>query len=396
MSVLDLLVVSPSGKRLHLRRVAASLSEAQTQVEDEGFFVVTGAVAERRTYAGARKQEMLAAVMNALASLLAAGLPLRDALTTAQEVVDRRLIVVLDDITEQVERGESLSVAMQRHPDLFPSKVTVAIGAAETGGALAEVLADLGRECERSATVQRQLYAAATYPVILATASTCSVLFLVTSVLPQLAGVLASTQSAMPAMAGALLRVAAGLRAALPLALPLTAAVALIVAARWNSMSLVRWRERIFGGIPVVGTILRERATAEVARTLAVMLKGGVPLAVALTAMEEPGLGPSTANALARIRRRVSEGESLSIALTKEPTFVPLAARLVSIGERSGRLPEHLRKLAEYCDEAATQRSRKAITLIEPALILFFGVIVGMIATAVMQVVYGVSAGAVR
>jgi type II secretory pathway component PulF len=332
----------------------------------------------------------------ALAALLGAGLPLSRALTTASAIVPERVSPLVDDIRGRTSRGEGLAGALDAHGAEFPPMYRGVVRAGERGGDLAGAFAALTTQMEAEDRLRARLLSASIYPLLLAVGGliTCSVLVLV--VLPRFAELLTGAQATLPRSTSLLLAAAAALREGWPILLAIGIGVfALAVANRGNrrvhhalAATIVR--------LPVVGLLRRYTLAARFGRLTGVLTAGGAPLLTALDDVHASIADPVARDEIGRIRARVHDGAALHRAVAEGSLFPPVLARVVAVGEESGRLEEFLTRAAELCEERAERMLQRLVALVEPAMILLFGILIAFVALSLLQAIYGIDASAFR
>jgi type II secretory pathway component PulF len=229
------------------------------------------------------------------------------------------------------------------------------------------------------------------YPAIMAGASTAGITVLLAFVVPRFAAMLEETGGTLPLSTRALVGMSRVVTGWWWLWALLVGGV--IVATRWwlgdasnrrrFHAARLRW--------PVVGAIETSLSTARFARALGMLLGSGMPVLSALRIARGTVSNLAAGAALDRAVEDVSHGVRVSTALA--PTLPPLGGQLLAVGEETGRLPELSRQVAETYDRELKGALRSAVALIEPALILFFAVLVGFVALAMLQAIYSVNAG---
>lgn len=361
---------------------------AQTPAADQRLTQVFAPVRAwwRRT-TGA-EAESLAVALRALSALLAAGVPLDRALGFVVDTDDWR--ETFARLRARVEAGVSLSAAMRDTPQL-PVALAPAVAAAEESGALAAVLERTATHLERQARVLATVRASLTYPALLAVAATVGTSVILLVVVPRFAMLLADAGVALPWSTRALLAMGT-LIGRFGWLVP---AMVAVVAWQWrfarrNEATLLRWHTRRLAW-PIVGSLERARAGAGYLGTLALALDAGLPvlraMALARDTMSNRALSALCAQAEASVR----DGRPLAAALA--PVLPALARRLLEAGEASGTLSAMAVRAADAADDVVTRRIARAVTLVEPLLILGFGGVVGFVALALLQAIYGLNAG---
>lgn len=327
-----------------------------------------------------------------LATLIGAGETLESALAlVAGELSDRRLRPVFEALLNRVRTGASLSDAMAAEPGIFSRLYIGMVRAAEATGRLGEVLTELADLRERQETLQRQLGSALIYPIVLLLTAIGAVLVLLLYVVPQFTPIFAGHEDRLPPLTRFILDAAGWLRTRGPTLALVLACVGLawLLAARigWLRLFGHRLALRLWG----FGSLARDRATAEVCRGLATLLKGGLDLPSALLLMREMVSNLAIAEALGRAASAVRQGRRLSEALAAEGILQPMGQKLLKTAEESGRLEPLARYIAERFEQVQATRMQRFVTLLEPVLVIGLGGLVGGIVIAILTAVLSVN-----
>ena len=332
----------------------------------------------------------LAAVTRQLALLVAAGVPVSEALEDAAEATEHpRLVRALTRVRAAVREGQPLADALAACPDEFPVLYRELVRASEAAGALAPVLGRLAGYLERTAAIRARLRAALAYPAVMALAVTAVLVFLLTWVLPQMAQLFAETGAPLPLPTRALLL--AGTVASHTWAAWLLALAAAGVGLR-SWLASHAGRARFDGwvlGLPAIGRLVGAAALARAAHTLATLLAGGVRLEVALDLAAATAGNARVAAALATAREAVRQGQPLAPALRASGVVPGSVLRLVATGERSGALTDALTHAAESLDAAVERDITAATALVEPALVLAMAAAVLILVLSVLVPLLG-------
>ena len=390
--------VDAQGRRSRGVSEAASADALTRTLEARGLLVLD---VERTASAGAPMVRRAARgdvleLTRALAALLGAGLPLSRALATASAIAPARVTGLLDDIRARTARGESLAGALDAHAAAFPSMYRGVIRAGERSGDLAGAFGAVAAQLEAEARVRARIVSASIYPLLLAVGGivTCSVLVLV--VLPRFAELLAGAQATLPTSTATLLAIAGAVRAGWPVLLALAIVVTATILVASRSPAMRRTVAALVLRLPIVGQLRRYTLGARFARLTGVLIRGGAPLLGALEDVAASVADPIARDEIARIRSRVHDGTTLHGAIAEGALFPPVLSRLVAVGEESGRLEEFLTRSAELCEERTERTLERLVALVEPAMILLFGVLIAFIALSLLQALYGIDAGAFR
>jgi general secretion pathway protein F len=341
-------------------------------------------------------QTELAVLTRQFASLLAAALPIADALTVLVEQSEQQgMREMMASVRGEVRGGMSLSNALARHPRQFPAMYRALIAAGEESGKLGSVLGSLADFIEERARLQQKITLAFVYPIILTTVALLVIVFLLTYVIPQVVQVFAQTRQALPLITQVMIAVSGFLRGYGWILLLLAAGATFAVrrALRVDAVRL-RWHRRLLR-LPIVGALSRAVNTARFASTLAILVGSGVPMLRALQAAGETVTNMALQARVVDAAQRVREGASLARALRAEDEeraaagrlrlFPPVLIHLIGSGEATGKLPEMLGRAADMHAREAERRALLLTSLLEPALILTMGFVVMMIVLAVLM-----------
>lgn len=341
---------------------------------------------------GGRRAAALTIATRELATLIEAGETLESALALiAEELDDATLRRILASVLAKVRSGSALSEALAGEPKVFSRLYVGMVRAAEATGRLGPVLAELADLRERQETLRRQLTSALVYPTILVLTSIGAIAVLLLYVVPQFEPVFAGAEDRLPAATRSILAVAAWLRVEGPMiGMALAAVVLLLVLAR-QLPALRLAGHRLALTLPGLGGVVRERATAEIARGLATLLKGGLDLPQALLMLREMVSNLAVAEALGRAASSVRQGRRLTEALAEERILQPMGLKLMKTAEESGRLEPLSRYIAERFEQRIATRMQRFVTLLEPVLVIALGGIVGGIVIAILTAVLSVN-----
>jgi general secretion pathway protein F len=341
-------------------------------------------------------QTELAVLTRQFASLLAAALPIADALTVLVEQSEQQgMREMMASIRGEVRGGMSLSNALARHPRQFPAMYRALIAAGEESGKLGSVLGSLADFIEERAKLQQKITLAFVYPIILTTVALLVIVFLLTYVIPQVVQVFSQTKQALPLITQVMIGLSGFLRSygwVLVLA-GIAATAAVRRALRVPSVRLA-WDRRLLR-LPIVGALSRAINTARFASTLAILVGSGVPMLRALQAAGETVTNVALQARVVDAAQRVREGASLARALRAEDEdrtaagrlrlFPPVLIHLIGSGEATGKLPEMLGRAADMHARESERRAMLLTSLLEPLLILTMGAVVMLIVLAVLM-----------
>ncbi len=324
------------------------------------------------------------------ATLLGAGVPLDRALAfTAQHAGHDGLAEAVRQVRRAVQGGASLADALGQHPRYFDPLFVAMVAAGESGGVLEVVFERLSEHLEEGTELRSQLRSALLYPALMAVVACIGVIVLLGFVIPRFAAILADVGGTLPLSTRLLLGASTVLVKGWWAWLLLAGAAAYVVP---NALARPQTRRRWHGARlswPWIGDIELKYSTARFARTFGLLLKSGVPALPALKIARASVTNLIVADGVGRAAAALAEGSALAPALAG--TLPPLALQLIAVGEESGRLEELCLRVADTYDGEVRRTLRTAVALLEPLLIVFFGALVGFIALAMLQAIYGIN-----
>jgi type II secretory pathway component PulF len=339
-----------------------------------------------------RRAQALSAWTRTVATLLEAGMPLDRALDFAATHAGHPAIASAStDVRADVQNGSTLADALRKRGAVFGSLVPAMVAAGEESGALDQAMARLADHLDEANDLRGQVRSALIYPAIMAGASAAGITVLLAFVVPRFAAMLQETGGTLPLSTRMLVGVSRVVTAWWWLWLLLALGAVVTIRAwlgdgsnrrRYHAARL-RW--------PIVGAIETSFSTARFSRALGMLLSSGMPVLGALRIARGTVTNLALGAALDQAAEDVSHGVRIATALS--PVLPPLGSQLLAVGEETGRLPELARQVAETYDRELKRALRSAVALIEPALILFFAVLVGFVALAMLQAIYSVNAG---
>lgn len=321
-----------------------------------------------------------------LSGLLSAGLPLERALTAlAEEAEDDKQRNIVAALRAEVNAGSSFAKALGQHPREFNEIYRAVVSAGEASGHLDTVLEKLADDLEESQALKAKLIGASLYPAIVTFVAIIIVIFLVTYVVPQVAGVFAGSKRALPLLTSIMLAISGFARS---YGLWMLFAIFLIAFGAIYMRSIEVFRLKMDAAwlrMPVVGKLAKGFNAARFASTLGMLAGAGVPILKALQAAAETlhnrAMRADALDALTLVR----EGAPLASAMAQKKNFPGLIAMFARLGEQTGKLPEMLQRAAKQLSAEVQRRSIALATILEPLLIVAMGVIVLLIVLAVLM-----------
>jgi type IV pilus assembly protein PilC len=378
---------------------AVSVEDAVEQIKKEGWFV-----AELRPVRKSFLTERLSGkksnlssferinFTDHLASLIAAGTPIREALETYTEGKGGYADMV-NSITKDIERGKKLSEALAKYPKTFSAFYISLVQAGEITGSLDESLEYLANELRREHEFVQRVKSAMFYPSLVLAVSLVVVVFIVTVVIPKISQVINSLGSDLP-LATRIIVVSADFivnNRALLLVL-LGVLVMAFLAVVKNEKAKDKFNKTLLR-LPLVGGIIKKYTLARLLRIIGSSIRYGIPLPKAFSAAYDVVGNPKYKAACERISDKITKGQSLSDSIAREDKelFPGIIVRTIKGGEKTGGVDQALLRLATSYEVGVDRDLKRLTDMIEPVLVVFLGAIVALIAISVIAPIYQVT-----
>ena len=321
-----------------------------------------------------------------LASLVGSGLPLERALAAlSDEAESEKQAHLVANLRAEVNAGLGLAKAMSQFPEDFSNLYTAVISAGEQGGNLGEVLGQLADDLQDQQTLKAKLLSASLYPAIVSAIALLIVIFLLSTVVPQVAQVFSGSQRKLPALTVAMLALSDFVRQH-----GWTLALLLVLAWLGFQQAMKQSRLRIrfdaaFLRLPILGRLATGYNTARFASTLAMLTSAGVPILKAMQSaadtLSNQAMREDVLDALILVR----EGAPLAMAMGQKKRFPSLLSMFARLGEQTGQLPIMLQRAAQQLSADVQRRALALATILEPLLIVAMGGVVMLIVLAVLM-----------
>lgn len=337
------------------------------------------------------KRTELAHLSRQLSAFVRAGIPVLTALTIlAEDAESSAARRVVSEIADDLNAGLNLTEAFDKHPKDFPLYYRRILRSAELTGQLDLVLDRLATYVERDVEARRKVAAALVYPSVVLGMAVITVLILVVAVLPQFEKFFASLGVELPLITRMLMGITRFLASwgGLLLGLALLVLATMFLLGRTARGRLTVDRLKLH--IPVFARIYKLVLVERFCRLASSLTRGGVPLTTCLTVTSESMGNSVYARALDGVQQRVIEGEGLSAPLSTAGLFPAAVVQMIRVGEETGTLDEQLDVASLYYERELDHRIKQVTNLIEPAVVLVVGLVVGFVALALVSAMYGI------
>lgn len=330
-----------------------------------------------------------------LEHLTRAGIPLIESLTDLRDSLGHaRLREIVAAMIEGIQGGQTLYQAMKQHPDVFDAVFTSLIHAGELSGQLPTALGNLHDALKWQDDMAVQTRRLALYPAFLGIVVGAVFLFMMLYLVPRMVGFIQSMGQAPPLGTRLLIATSAVIVDYWPVLLALPPLVVLAMAIVLPRAPRLRRRiDRIKLSVPILGTVLSKIILARFTRVFAMLYAAGIPILEALHAMEHLAGNAFIGEGLARATGMIAEGRSVSGAFQASGLFPPLVIRMTRVGESTGELDKALSYVSDFYSRDAQASIERLQVMIEPALTLAIGLLLGWVMLAVLGPIYDTIAG---
>ncbi len=373
--------------------MAGNAAELRQELEGRGYLVLDleKKRAALKTGRGSAKEFLI--FNQEFATLIKAGLPILQAIELLHKRTENPgFRSTLESIIHDIKGGSALSDAMARHPAYFSPLYTSTVKAGEKSGALVDVLKRFIAYQKRMIAVLSKLKMALAYPIFLVIALIAVLLLFFLYVIPNFTQMYSDQAGKLPFLTNLLVAFTTALTRYAPF----------IFIGLFGAGAGIHFWQRTENGremmdalklrIPLLKSILLQYLLAQITRTLATVLRGGIPLVQALDTTAGVISNRVMARQLAEVRALVTEGVSLADAFERTRLAPDMTIRMIEVGESSGDLPQMLEDVADFYDQEVENRLTVLTTMIEPVLMLSMGIVMAVIVVALYLPIFEMGA----
>jgi type IV pilus assembly protein PilC len=339
-----------------------------------------------------RKQIML--MTRQLATLIDSGLPLlRSLYILHHQEKPGKLKSILDQMMGEIRGGSTFSDALARHPKVFDKLYVNMIRAGELGGMLEVVLNRLADFAERSQMLARKTKEAMAYPAMVMMVAAVIVTFMLVYIVPVFHEIFAEFDRPLPAPTLFLINISDALRHSAWKIFVWSAGAILAFRLLARFMLVRHIKDRVALKVPVVGQLITKISVARFARTLGTLITSGVPILQSLSIVKETIGNRVVADAVGCVHDSIREGESIASPLEESGVFPFMVVNMIDVGEETGHLDSMLLKVADIYDAEVESTIGAMLKMLEPAMVVVLGGIVGFIVVAMYLPIIGILPG---
>ncbi len=331
----------------------------------------------------------LALMTRQLATLARAGLPLEEALRAVSEQSEKaRLKTILLGVRAKVLEGHTLAAGLEDFPSAFPLVYRATVAAGEQAGRLDTVLERLAEYTEARHTLRQKVSHAMIYPIVLTGLAITIITLMLVYVVPKVVGVFESTGQTLPLLTRGLIAISSFLQNYWWLLIAGIILGVLGIRRLFRQEGPKRALHRRLLRLPLIGRVTRGLNTARFTRTLSILTSSGVPVLEALNISASVVTNLPMRDAVEEATVRVREGGAIGTSLSRSKLFPPMSIHLISSGEASGELDSMLERTASHQENEMDSLLSTMLSVLEPALIIFMGLIVLAIVMAILLPIF--------
>ncbi len=327
-----------------------------------------------------------------LSTLVSARVPIIQSMRILQEQVSNKyLLSILRDSIASLENGESLSLALSKHPEVFGTVYVSLVKSGEVSGSLDKSLMYLADQLEKDYELTSKVKGSMTYPIFIICALALVAGLMFKFVLPNLTSVLIEQGGTLPPVTVAIIDFSTFFNAYWWLLILGIAAIILGTRYYINTPSGRHYWDRMKISLPIIGVIFRQIYLARFARNLSTLVVGGIPIMQAMTIVGDIVNNVIYKDIILAAVTEISNGKSISEGLAGHPEFPGIVTQMVSVGEQTAQLDDILAKLATFYEKEVDAKVGTLTTLLEPMIMILLGVGVGVLVAGILLPIYNLA-----
>jgi type IV pilus assembly protein PilC len=366
---------------------ASDRDSAIVQLRSQGITVATIEEKKKAKAFGEKKQRItdkdLVVFTRQFATMIDAGLPLVQCLEILAAQADNKTLgKLINEVKMDVESGTTYADALKKHPKVFDALYCNMVRAGEAGGMLDTILQRLAKQMEKNVKLKTQVKSAMTYPTAIIAIAIIVVSVLLVWVIPIFAKMFADFGGSLPGLTQLVINISLFMQKYI-IFIAMAAGVGIWLLRRYYHTPHGRLKIDGFAlRIPVIGDVIRKISVARFTRTFGTLIQSGVPIMDGLEIVARTAGNMVVENAIMAARTSVGEGKTLAEPIGKTGVFPPMVVQMISVGEATGALDAMLAKIADFYDDEVDAAVAALTSLLEPALMVFLGVVIGFIVIA--------------
>ena len=357
---------------------ATSREEAITQLKKQRLNVIKIDEQQKRKKPGKVSMRDIVIFTRQFSTMINAGLPLVQAMgILAEQSENPSLREITKQVVFDVESGNTVADALRKHPTAFSELYVNMVAAGEAGGILDTILLRLAVFMEKNDALIRKVKGAMIYPGVIMTVAAGAIIVLLVFVIPTFQRMFAEAGIALPLPTQIVIGLSQGLQSYWWAVILVVVAVGYSIKKYYATNDGKLVIDRLMLKAPVLGDVLRKSAVSRFTRTLGTLIGSGVSILDGLEITAKTSGNRVIQDAIMESRASIAGGETISAPLKKSQVFPPMVISMINVGEQTGGLDEMLTKIADFYDEEVDAAVSGLLSLMEPVMIVFLGVVVG-------------------
>ncbi|MDH4184670.1 MAG: type II secretion system F family protein [Nitrospinota bacterium] len=340
-------------------------------------------------FGGGPTQKDVVIFTRQFATMISAGLPLVQCLSILANSTENRIFArAISDVKQKVETGETFADALRKHPKIFDELYTNMIEAGEVGGILDKILVRLAEYMEKAMKLKGKVKGAMVYPAAIVTVAVAVVIFLLVFVIPMFGQMFGDFGQRLPWPTEVVLGASNFVinQWYLVFVVPPVIFFAFMKFRATEKGMIIT--DRIFIKLPVLGPLIQKVAVAKFTRTMGTLIASGVPIIEGLNITARTAGQKVIEQAVIEVIDDIKQGKGLSEPLKEQGVFPIMVVQMIEVGEQTGALDAMMNKIADFYDDEVDTAVEALTSLLEPALMVFLGVVVGFVVIAMYMPIF--------
>ncbi len=352
----------------------------------------TATLGKPRKGGGKVKLTELVMFSRQIATMIDSGIPLMQSLEILSEQIENKSFkTTVSELKKSVATGSSFYEALAKHPRTFNPLFINMAKAGESSGALDDIMDRLASYLEKTDSLIRKVKSAMIYPIVVSSMAFIITMLMMLKVVPVFKDMFNDFGGKLPLPTQILIAISDALTKYFVIWFSLMVGGIILfiqfIRTQKGAMVFDRFKLRV----PIFGMIIRKVAVSKFSRTLATLVKSGVPILSALEIVGKTAGNKVVEQAVEKVRNSIREGESISEPLMRSGVFPPMVVRMIAVGEQTGELEKMLSKIADFYDDQVDASVSGLTSLIEPLIIAFLGIVIGGIVICMFMPLFALS-----
>ncbi|MGM0502177.1 MAG: type II secretion system F family protein [Bacillota bacterium] len=329
-----------------------------------------------------------------LASMLRSGIPIVDGLNSlAQQIENKTLREVTEDLALEIEKGKSLSDGLKQHPEVFSNYFIKLVEVGEAGGFLDQTLTNLGEYFKKQNEQKKQIVSAISYPAITMMASILVLVLLMVTVLPKFMETFQKLNVELPLPTKIVLGISSFMTSYWWAVLSVLIGSIVVIYYYYQTETGKEQIDGLLLKVPVLSSFILENSLIVFAKNLSLLEKSGVAFLQSMQIVNRNIGNAVIRNKLETARLRIKDGINITTALERQQVFPGIALQMIQVGENTGELDEKLEDIVDFYEDEVEEKFEKMVSLLEPIMIIFLTVVIGGIVASVILPIFKMSQG---